>query len=79
MKPGASNEGYWTNAHAVIQLENVVDVSAIMFPDVQHIATYDNSQGHHSKQDGGLNASRMNWSFGGVQPKMDPTEILPSG
>jgi hypothetical protein len=79
MKPGANkNEGYWINAHVIIQLENVADVSAIMIPDVQHIAMYDNSQGHCLKQDGGLDASRMNWSFGGVQPKMDLTESFPA-
>jgi hypothetical protein len=75
INPGANNEGYWTNNHTLVQLENICDVASVMFPDKKHVICYDHSQGHCAKRKDGLDASRLNKDYGGQQPAMHPTKL----
>jgi hypothetical protein len=75
MKPGANNEGYWNLANVVIQLENTADCCAVMCPNVDFVASYDNSQNHRGKREGGLDIKSMNKGHGGAQPKMDSSQV----
>jgi hypothetical protein len=75
-KPGANNEGCWNLANAVIQLENMDDCCAVMYPDVHFVTSYDNSQNHQGKRECGLHIKSMNKGYRGVQPRMDASQVL---
>ncbi|CAB9523729.1 unknown protein [Seminavis robusta] len=75
LHPGQNNEGYWTNNHTIVQLENIADMAAVMYPHHNHVICYDHSQGHTAKWKDGLDASRLNKEPGGQQPKMHETTL----
>jgi hypothetical protein len=72
---GENKDGYWDYNHMVLQFEDVVDCLKIMHPLVHFVFLFDHSSGHAKQRPDGLNASRMNKSFGGKGPTMHPTLI----
>ena len=74
-KLGANNEGYWTYNHMSIQFEDCVDCIKVIYPHFDFVFLFDHSQGHAKKLTGGLDAYRMNKSYGGVQPMMRESKI----
>ncbi|KAI2513790.1 hypothetical protein MHU86_573 [Fragilaria crotonensis] len=72
---GENKEGYWDYNHMVLQFEDVVDCLKVMHPNYHFVFLFDHSSGHAKQRPDGLNASRMNKSFGGKSPAMHPTVI----
>ena len=72
---GENKEGYWDYNHMVLQFEDVVDCLKVMHPLYRFVFLFDHSSGHAKQRPDGLNASRMNKSFGGKCPAMHPTVI----
>jgi hypothetical protein len=50
----------------VLQFEDAVDCLKIMHPHNHFVFLFDHSSGHAKQHPDGLNASRMNKSFGGI-------------
>ena len=67
---GARKEGYWTYESMVIQLEDIVDVLIVLYPQYDYLLMFDHSNGHDRMQPDGLNANNINKLYGGKQPKM---------
>jgi hypothetical protein len=74
---GANNDGYWNAKHMSIQLEDITDYLKVLYPEIEFVFLFDNSQGHSRKRDDGLDAAAMNVGFGGAQPRMRATTISP--
>jgi hypothetical protein len=72
---GENKEGYWDYNHMVLQFEDVVDCLKVMHPQVHFVFLFDHSSGHAKQRPDGLNAAKMNRSFGGKCPVMHPTVI----
>jgi hypothetical protein len=72
---GEHKEGYWDYNHMVLQFEDVIDCLKVMHPDYHFVFLFDHSSGHAKQRPDGLNASRMNKSFGGKSPAMHTTII----
>ena len=71
MRPGANNDGYWKLAHFVLQMENLMDVLDVLYPDEKHVMSLDHSNNHGGKRVGGLDLNALNGKFGGKQPIFD--------
>ena len=69
-RSGANHEGFWTAAHAKLQLEDVADVLQTLYPAFDFLFLFDQSSGHTKMREDGLNTSEMNVSYGGAQKKM---------
>ena len=76
---GANREGYWSNSHAKIQLEDVYDVLSIIFPDFDFIFLFDQSSGHKKYREDSLNIKNINVSYGGKNTRMRDTVIKEVG
>ena len=76
---GANNEGYWRYEHMCMQLEDCTDVLKVMMEDwgqeYDIVYMLDHSQNHNKNKPNGLNAKKMNASFGCSQPKMRNTKL----
>ena len=72
---GENKDGYWDYNHMVLQFEDVVDCLKILHADVHFIFLFDHSSGHAKQRPDGLNASRMNKSFGGKGQMMHSSLI----
>ena len=72
---GATKGGYWNSSHMAIQLEDAADCLRILRPGYEFVFLFDHSQGHARKKDGALDASSMSRSYGGVQPKIQSSQI----
>ena len=72
---GANSEGYWSYQHMVLQLEDCVDVLAVLFPQYEFLFMFDHSCGHDRQKEDGLNVTRMTKSFGGAQKQLRDTII----
>jgi hypothetical protein len=72
---GINNDGYWTYNHMACQFEDCIDCLETLYPQFDFCFTFDHSQGHAKKRASGLDASAMNFGYGGVQPAMDPSII----
>jgi hypothetical protein len=72
---GENKEGYWDYNHMVLQFEDVVDCLKVMHPHYHFVFLFDHSSGHAKQRPDGLNATRMNKSYGGKCPAMHPTVI----
>jgi hypothetical protein len=75
MRPGANRDGYWNLDQFVIQFENLADVCAVMYPNMKHLVSLDNSANHRGKRPGGLDIVKMNKGYGGAQCEMEETTI----
>lgn len=71
---GTNNDGYWTYAHMVCQLEDCVDVVKVMCSEFDHVFLFDHSSGHAKSRDDALSTSKMNVGWGGNY-KMRTTKI----
>ena len=58
-----------------VQLEGVIDVLEVVYPEMDIVFTLDHSSGHARKQDNGLYVGAMNRDFGGAQPAMHDTVV----
>ena len=76
---GENNEGYWSYEHMVIQMEDCRDVLEIIMRDLgmryKTDLLTDHSANHNKHRPDRLNAKSMSVGFGGVQPKMRPSEL----
>lgn len=73
---GKNKEGYWNYSYMVIQLEDCVDVVRALYgDDFEYVFLFDHSCGHDKKRTDGLDAGKMNVSFGGAQPRMRPSDM----
>ena len=59
----------------VVQFEDVLDCLKIMYPGWEFVFLFDHSSGHAKQRPDGLNAAKMNKSFGGKLPEMRQTLI----
>jgi hypothetical protein len=73
---GKNHEGYWTNRHMKLQLEDVVDCLRVAFPDFDFLFLFDQSSGHTKKRDDGLSTQNMNVEFGGKVSEMRHSHLL---
>ena len=48
-------EGYWSNEHMIIQLEDIVDCINFLHPKFDVVVLVDHSSGHDCLQPDGLN------------------------
>lgn len=76
---GQNNEGYWTSSHAKLQLEDVMDILSIVFPNTDFVFKFDQSSGHTKMRKDGLTTSKMNVSYGGKASNMNETTIQEVG
>jgi hypothetical protein len=73
-KFGAANEGYWTHHHMKLQFEDLIDCLQIAFPNHNIVPLFDQSAGHTTKREEGLDATNTNVRFGGkTTPMRDST------
>eukprot|EP00978_Attheya_sp_CCMP212_P032127 scaffold123909_cov56-Attheya_sp.AAC.1 len=73
---GAANEGYWTNHHVKLQFEDFIDCMQVVFPKHDIVTLFDQSSGHTYKRENGLDATKMNLSYGGKNTTpMRPSEL----
>ena len=47
---GASNDGYWTYQHVVLQLEDCIDVLKVLFPLYTFLFRFDHFCGHDKQR-----------------------------
>ena len=73
--PGMNTEGYWTYNHAVLQAEDCFDCLKVLHLGYKHVFLFDSSSGHAKKRSDGLDARKMNVSYGGKQAVMRATKI----
>ena len=76
---GANKEGYWTNLHVKLQLEDIFDCLTVIFPEFDFIVLFDQSLGHCKLRKDSLNVNNMNVSYGGRVPNMHTTIINATG
>ena len=76
---GANRQGYWSNSRTKLQLEDVFDCLSVLYPEFDFIVLFDQSSGHCKLRDDGLNAHKMNVSYGGRVPKMHSTIVKEIG
>lgn len=74
---GKNRDGYWNNAHMMLQTEDAVDILQGIFPGHDLEFHFDQSSGHTKKRHFGLNAEVMIKSFGGSTPCMRDSIITP--
>ena len=72
---GAAQQGYWKYDHMAVQMEDCVDCLVTLYPEYDFLFLFDHSCGHDRQRPDGLNAQRVNKSFGGGVPKMRNTTI----
>ena len=74
---GVGFDGYWNSGQMALQFEDVCDCYRVAYPcdRYEHHYFFDHSSCHDKMLDDGLNAGKMNLSFGGAKPKMRQTEI----
>ena len=72
---GENKEGYWNYNHMVVQFKDVLDCLKIMYLGWDFVFLFDHSSGHAKQRPDGLNAAKMNKSFGGKSPEMRQTLI----
>ena len=64
-----NHEGYWTGNHVLIQTEDMMDCTRVMFPQFEKLCLFDHSSGHCQKRVDCLDESVLNKGFGGgTQP-----------
>jgi hypothetical protein len=73
---GKNHEGYWTNRHMKLKLEDVVDCLCVAFPDFDFLFLFDQSSDHTKKRDDGLSTQNMNVEFGGKVSEMRHSHLL---
>jgi hypothetical protein len=66
----ANNKGYWDNRSFTRQVNLLLRIFEIKYPMYECVLIVDNSSGHYAKSHSELNATLMNASAGGKQPKM---------
>ena len=66
-----NEKGYWDNRSFVRQVNLLIRIVNIKYPNHQMVLVVDNSSGHYAVGDSGLNASGMNMSEGGKQHRLD--------
>ena len=76
---GANHDGYWSNSHMKLQLEDVIDCLIVVFPHFDFIFLFDQSAGHTKRREDGLSVSNMNAGLGGKKPTMHDTKIQEVG
>ena len=65
---GSNNEGYWTDNHMIVQLEDCMDCLTVLFDDrYDFVFLFDHSSGHAKKRVNGLDAEKMNSGHGGLK------------
>ena len=64
---GANKDGYWTSNHTILRVEDCTDCLKVVLGDkFDFYFQFDNSIGHASKQQFGLDAASMTKGYGGV-------------
>jgi hypothetical protein len=71
-----NHEGYWTNRHMKLQLEDVGNCLCVAFPDFDFLFLFDQSSGHTKKRDDGLPTQNMNVEFGGKVSEMRHSHLF---
>jgi hypothetical protein len=72
---GANHDGYWLNSHMKLQLEDVIDCLAVVYPQFDFIFLFDQSAGHTKRREDGLAVANINAGFGGKKPTMHDTKL----
>ena len=67
---GKNNEGWWRSENVAIQLENLCDCLAVMYPCIKFVFQFDYSSNHAKSQDNGLKASNLGMDYGGKQTRI---------
>ena len=76
---GVNEEGYWNFSHMALQIEDVLDILSVKYPNFDFLILMDQSSGHGKSLKEGLNALSMGVKYGGSQPKMRDTKIKEVG
>lgn len=74
-RPGITKQGYWTNIHAKLQLEDVTDCLIYVFPYFEFVILFDQSSGYKKLREDGLNVTNTNVSYGDVITVIHKTTI----
>ena len=72
---GVNKDGYWTNSHLKIQLEDLYDCLSVIFPNFDFLIMLDQSSGHCKVREDGLVVSKLNVNYGGKASNMRDTTI----
>jgi hypothetical protein len=72
---GSKGEGYWSYEHMVILLEDCIDCLKVLYSQYDFVFLLDHSCGHDRQREDGLNAGKMNKTFGGRQDILRDTAI----
>ena len=62
---GIMREGYWNFHHMALQIEDMFDVLAVIYPHCDYVLLMDQSSGHGRSVKDALDASSMNVKYGG--------------
>ena len=77
--PVLTVEGYWTNSHVKLQLEDLVDCLHVIFSTFDFVIMFDQSSDHCKVRTDGLLVSNMNVTYGGNVNTMRDTIIKEVG
>ena len=67
----ANSRGYWDNRSMVRQVNLLISIFNIKYPDYEMVLVVDHSSGHYAVSEAALNADGMNLNPGGKQDKLD--------
>ena len=70
-RSGRNCDGFWTSSHMKIQVEDIIDVLQELYPEFDFLFLFDQSSGHTKMKHDGLNADKMNVSFGSKEKIRD--------
>ena len=76
---GVNRQGYWTNSHCKLQLEDLNDCLRVIYPSFDFAILFDQSSGHCKVRDDGLVANKMNVKYGGRVRNMRDSKIKDIG
>ena len=68
-------DGYLNSSYTKLQIEDVLDIITLIFPQFDFMFLFDQSSGHMKCREDGLIVNKMNSSYGGAATKIHDTVV----
>lgn len=75
MEYGGIYEGYWTYDKFAVQVESIMDVVEVLYPQMQLVFEVDHSSNHLKGKEDGLDVNAMNLNWGGKQKQLRASTV----
>ena len=76
---GVNFEGFWNYDQMSLQVEDVYNILATVYPQFDFLLLLDQSSGHGKMREGALNVNTMGVRWGGCQQNLRETKIKDVG